>query len=198
MASSAPARTSPLQPKDWLRAASLRLASDGVESVRVELLARDMGVSKGSFYWHFRDRDDLLSQLLSLWENEEINWIEAAVTGVHSPPSRWARFIHRCSAPDRLRLEVAIRSWARKERGVAFRVSTMEKRRASYLEAILGEIGFTRSAAAQWSELALLTYLGWVDRASRDPEFQQSGPVLSELLSDMILAASSKSLHAQA
>ncbi|HUO34822.1 MAG TPA: TetR/AcrR family transcriptional regulator [Candidatus Acidoferrum sp.] len=193
MASSAPARTSPLQPADWLRVASLRLASDGVESVRVELLARDLGVSKGSFYWHFRDRDDLLSQLLGKWENEEVGWIEAAVTGIHSPPSRWARFVRHCSSPEHLRLEAGIRSWARKEPGVAFRVSTIEKRRASYLEGILGEIGFAPPAASQWSELALLTYLGWVDRASRDPEFHNSGPALSELLSDMILAASAKS-----
>lgn len=197
MASAASARTFPLQPNDWLRAAASRLASDGVESIRVELLARDIGVSKGSFYWHFRDREDLLFQLLGQWENEEVSWIEAAVTGVHSAPSRWVRFINRCTVPDRFRLEAGIRSWARKEPGVAFRVATIEKCRASYLEAILREIGFTPMAAAQWSDLVLLTHVGWVDRASRDSEFQVSGPALSELLSDMILAASSKSLPAR-
>ena len=193
MASPAPARSSPLQPDDWLRAATARLASDGVELVRVELLARDLGFSKGSFYWHFRDRDDLLSQLLGRWEKEEANWLEAAITGVHSAASRWARFLNRCGAPERLRLEAGIRSWARKDSAVASRVSAIERRRTIYLDAILREIGFTPAAAAQWSELALLTYLGWVDRASRDPEFNHSGPPISELLSDMLLAASSKS-----
>jgi len=159
----------------------------------VELLARDLKVSKGSFYWHFRDRGDLLSQVLGQWEKEEIHWLEAAVAGVHSAPSRWARFINRCVAADRLRLEAAIRSWAREDATVAHRVAAIEKRRAAYLEAILGETGFAPPAAAEWSELALLTCLGWIDRATRDPEFRATGPALSELLSDMILAASSKS-----
>ena len=43
----------------------MRLARHGIESVRVEVLARDLGVSKGSFYWHFRDRSELLEKLLA-------------------------------------------------------------------------------------------------------------------------------------
>lgn len=193
MASPAPARSSPLQPDDWICAATSRLSSQGIEAVRVELLARDLKVSKGSFYWHFRDRADLLSQLLGQWEKEERNWLEAAVAGVHSAPSRWARFLNRCAAPERQKLEAAIRAWAREDATVAHRVATIEKRRAAYLEAILVETGFAPVAAAQWSQLALLTCLGWMDRATRDPEFRAAGPGLSELLSDMILAASSKS-----
>ena len=45
-----------------------RFAEQGIEAVRVELLARDLNVSKGSFYWHFRDRNDLLERLLDDWE----------------------------------------------------------------------------------------------------------------------------------
>jgi AcrR family transcriptional regulator len=193
MASPAPARSSPLQPHDWLRAASQRLASDGVEFVRIELLARDLGVSKGSFYWHFRDRDDLLAKLLGQWEREEADWLDAPVTGIHSAASRWARFVNRCAAPDRLRLEAAIRSWARKDVRVASRVKAIESRRANYLEGILRETGFSSFAAAQWADLALLIYLGWLDRITRDSEFQSDGTPLSELLSHMILAASAKS-----
>lgn len=193
MASPAPARTSPLQPGDWLRAASLRLASDGVEFVRVELLARDLGVSKGSFYWHFKDRDDLLAKLLGQWEREETDWLDAPVAGIHSAASRWARFVNRCSAQDRLRLEAAIRSWARKDPRVAARVKAIESRRTAYLAEILRETGFTSFAAAQWADMALLTYLGWLDRITRDPESQVNGTPLSELLSHMILAASAKS-----
>jgi AcrR family transcriptional regulator len=161
------------------------------------LLARDLGVSKGSFYWHFRDREDLLSKVLKQWEAEELNWLEAAVAGIHSAPARWARFVNRGAAADQLRLESGIRSWARRNPAVALRVSRIEKRRASYLESILREIGFTASAAAKWSDLTLLVSLGWGDRASHDQEFQTSGPSLSELLSDMILAASSKSSPAR-
>lgn len=193
MASPAPARSSPLQPLDWLLAASRRLASDGVEYVRIELLARDLGVSKGSFYWHFKDRDDLLAKLLGQWEREEADWLEAPLAGIHSAASRWARFVNRCSSRERVRLEAAIHSWARKDPRVASRVKTIESRRAAYLAEILSETGFTSFAAAQWADMALLIYLGWLDRITRDPEFQSNGTPLSELLSHMVLAASAKS-----
>ena len=51
----------------WLRAARLALLHNGPEAVRVEPLARDLGVTKGSFYWHFRDRGALLEALLVEW-----------------------------------------------------------------------------------------------------------------------------------
>ncbi len=67
-----------LQPNHWIQAGIARLASDGIESVRIELLARDLRVSKGSFYWHFRDREDLLGKILAHWETDERNRLEPA------------------------------------------------------------------------------------------------------------------------
>ena len=55
---------------DWLRAARLALLNGGVEAVRVERLSRDLRVTKGSFYWHFKDREELLELLLREWEEE--------------------------------------------------------------------------------------------------------------------------------
>src|ERR1700735_3962618 len=81
MASPAPIRapkTPPLQRADWIRAAFARLAQDGIDAVRVEVLARDLHVSKGSFYWHFRDRDELAGAMLGLWDDEERAWLVAA------------------------------------------------------------------------------------------------------------------------
>ena len=53
---------------DWIKAAGRRLASGGIAAVAVETLARDLAVTKGSFYWHFRDRAALLKALLADWE----------------------------------------------------------------------------------------------------------------------------------
>ena len=75
---------------DWIRAATARLAQEGIEAVRVEVLARDLLVSKGSFYWHFRDREDLLNSVLSHWEGEEIAWLHEAAGGEKSAAARWA------------------------------------------------------------------------------------------------------------
>ena len=53
-----------------MRAARLALLHRGADGVRVEVLAHELGVTKGSFYWHFRDRADLLEALLVEWEEE--------------------------------------------------------------------------------------------------------------------------------
>src|SRR5664279_4441164 len=53
--------------EDWVQAGLRTLARRGVSNVRVERLARDLKVTKGSFYWHFTDRDALLDAMLSSW-----------------------------------------------------------------------------------------------------------------------------------
>ena len=53
-------------------------------------LARDLGVSKGSFYWHFQDREELLGKMLDRWEHEETEWLSATVVTPRAA-ARWAR-----------------------------------------------------------------------------------------------------------
>lgn len=191
MASPATARAPSLHPHDWLRAAQTRLSDKGIESVRVEILARDLGVSKGSFYWHFRDRNELLEKLLARWEDGELDWLNAeSGTGA---ATRWARFVERTADPERMRLEIALRAWARGDERVATRVAAIEKRKARLIAEVLREVGFAQSAADSWSEVVQLICLGWLDRVTRDRQFQLAGRGLSEMLSDFILAASSRS-----
>jgi len=191
MASTAPARTPSLHPDNWLRAAQARLAEHGIESVRVEVLARDLGVSKGSFYWHFRDRGELIEKLLTRWEDAELDWLNSE--GGTGTATRWAKFIARTAEPERMRLEVALRNWARADERVAARVAAVDKRKARLIAEVLREIGFTRRSADTWSEVVLLICLGWVDRATRDRQFEMAEAGLGELLSEFILAASSRS-----
>jgi AcrR family transcriptional regulator len=190
MASPAPARSISLQPEDWIRTARIRLAGHGVESVRVEVLARDLGVTKGSFYWHFRDRGELLENLLAHWEDGELEWLNAE-DGVGAA-MQWARFIERAADPKRMRMEIALRAWARGEERVAARVAAIEKRKARLIADVLRDVGFTQSAADSGSEVVLLICLGWLDRATRDGQSQPASNSLSELLSDFILAASAR------
>jgi AcrR family transcriptional regulator len=191
MVSPAPARIVSLHPDDWIRAAQARLAAHGVESVRVEVLARDLGVSKGSFYWHFRDRGELLEKLLSRWEDGELEWLDSENEA--GAATRWANFIKRTAAPERMRTEIALRAWARADERVATRVAAIEKRRERLVADVLRDIGFTETAAESGSEVVLLICLGWLDRATRDPQSRPSSSSLSELLSDFILAASARS-----
>ena len=192
MASAPALKSSPLQPDDWIRAAFARLSTEGIESVRIELLARDLGVSKGSFYWHFQDREELLAKMLDRWEGDEIEWLGATVVTPRAA-ARWAQFIEHCADPGRARVEAALRAWARRDERVASRISSIEKKRTKHIASVLRDIGFTPELAESWAEIALLVYLGWLDRATRDLEFQVAGRSLSESLSDLIFAASDRS-----
>ena len=91
------------------------------------------------------------------------------------------------------RREAALRAWARRDERVAARISGIEKKRSAHVSSVLRDIGFAPAAAESWAEVALLVYLGWLDRATRDLEFQVSGRGLSQFLSDLILAASARS-----
>jgi AcrR family transcriptional regulator len=162
-----------------------------VESVRVEVLARDLGVSKGSFYWHFRDRNELLEKLLARWEGGELEWLNAEAGA--GAATRWANFIKRTSEPARTRMEIALRAWARADERVATRVVAIEQRKTRLIADVLRDIGFTQSAADSGAEVASLICLGWLDRATRDKQLHLANTGLGELLSDFILAASARS-----
>src|SRR6516225_2425226 len=68
-----------LGPAEWIEAALARLGQGGINEVRVELLAKELNVTKGSFYWHFRDRGDLLEQLLDSWRDGRLLSLSAQV-----------------------------------------------------------------------------------------------------------------------
>jgi AcrR family transcriptional regulator len=192
MASATALKASPLQPEDWIRAAFARLSSEGIDAVRIELLARDLGVSKGSFYWHFVDREELLGRMFDRWENDEIAWLDETVI-TPKAAARWARFVRHCTDPQLARLESAMRTWSRRDERIAARIAAIEKRRIAHISSVLRAIGFAAPAAESWAETTLLVYLGWLDRVTRDLEFQVSGRTLDEFFSDLILAASDRS-----
>lgn len=187
MATTATAFKAPhLQPNDWIQAGIARLASDGIEAVRIELLARDLHVSKGSFYWHFRDREDLLSRILQQWESGERERLESAAG--RTAVARWASFVEQHSTVECVRMELAVRAWARKDEKVAGSVATAEKAKTRFIADILREIGFEQTAAESWAEVVLLAWLGWIDRAARLADSPMPG--LGDFLSRVILAAS--------
>jgi AcrR family transcriptional regulator len=182
-----------LERGDWVRAGLGLLGSKVVESVRVEMLAKRLRISKGSFYWHFKDREDLLDAMLDSWEEQQSDWTTEHGSLSQNAAEKWAGLLEVISRPEYGRLDLAIFSWAREEEKVRQRVSEVEKSRVAYLTRIFREVGFNSRQAEEWAGAVMLAYSGWVDRATRDPAYRDSGPDLATVLSRIILAASALS-----
>jgi Transcriptional regulator len=86
--SATPARGARLSASDWAQAALDVIAEQGVSAVAVEPLARRLGVTKGSFYWHFPSRDALLQAALERWEEVEQEQVFGSLEEVPDPRER--------------------------------------------------------------------------------------------------------------
>ena len=119
----------------WIDAGLRALGTGGPDAVRVERLARELGVTKGGFYWHFDDRDGLLDAMLDTWERIVIDDVINQVDGAGGDATTRLRRLFALAAarPDLVEVELAIRDWARRDKGAAQRVRRVDDRRMAYL-----------------------------------------------------------------
>lgn len=78
----------PLSREAWVKAATNLIAQEGVQAVAVEPLALALGVTKGSFYWHFRNRDELIHAALEAWEQDQSADVVTRYAGIEEPRRR--------------------------------------------------------------------------------------------------------------
>jgi len=120
----------------WIEEGLRALGNGGPDSVRIEPLARALGVSKGGFYWHFEDRQALLEEMLDTWEH---TWVDEVIEALDAEEgdarSRLRGLFAMAAVSGRklLKIELAIRSWARRDKTVAKRLRQVDNRRMSYL-----------------------------------------------------------------
>lgn len=127
----------------WIDEGLAALATGGPEAVRIESLARALGVTKGGFYGYFADRRALLDELLDAWErtsvDEVIEQVDASGADARAKLRRLSELaVSRRGEP--LRLDLAIRDWARRERRVARRLKRVDNRRMAYLRSVFGDL----------------------------------------------------------
>lgn len=135
---------------DWVRAGWTRLAGGGIDTVRVEALARDLGATKGSFYWHFADREALFEAMLDGWEEHGTASIIATVdASVDTDPGARFRLLiaEVFSHPESDGIEVGIRAWARHHDGARKVLARVDSERVAYVGALLTATGISRATA---------------------------------------------------
>lgn len=123
----------------WIEEGFRALARGGPDAVRIESLAGAIGVSKGGFYWHFDDRLALLEEMLEEWERTLVDEvIEAVETMEGDARVRLRRLFALASASgeEMLKVELAVRNWARREERVASRLREVDNRRMAYMRSL--------------------------------------------------------------
>jgi AcrR family transcriptional regulator len=151
----------------WISAALKVLARQGVAQVRVEPLAKVLGVTKGSFYWHFTDRAGLLEAMLEAWQQRATaDIIAIADAAGPGPEARLARLWEVATASRAApHLESAFRAWGASDARVGRRLAAVDGRREGYLRSLLERAGLPPAVARRRAHLLYLTLIGeyaWV------------------------------------
>lgn len=126
----------------WVEEGLRALAAGGPEAIRVEPLAKSLGVTKGGFYWHFEDRPALLEAVLDHWEKASVEEVIERIEGEAGgdPRDRLRRLFALAGERHDLReADFAVREWARRDPGVAARLERVDGRRLEYMRSLFAE-----------------------------------------------------------
>ncbi len=144
----------------WVDAAYRQFVESGLASVRVEALARDLGTSKGSFYWHFASRSELIDAVMQRWEELETAQAIAIAQTSGRPEDRLRRLFDAVAARSSMQKgETALYVEAIAE-GAASAVVHVSRRRIDYIAGILVELGFAPAEAERRATMTLASVLG--------------------------------------
>ncbi|MFE0701139.1 TetR/AcrR family transcriptional regulator [Streptomyces sp. NPDC058872] len=180
---------------DWTMAALRALARDGVAAVAVDVLARELGVTRGSFYWHFANREALLVAALETWERHGTTEVIATVRGTVDPVARARTLFAEALGDEKIAgLEPALAAQTGHP-AVAEVVARVTRARLVFLEEVCVGLGFGPRDARHRALAAYAAYLGWLELRRTAPEsapeaqFQDPGAAAAlDHLVDMVLA----------
>ncbi|MET9296606.1 TetR/AcrR family transcriptional regulator [Streptomyces sp. NPDC003077] len=149
-----------LTAQDWTDAALTAIGEGGLAAVSVEPLAARLGTTKGSFYWHFRDREALVEAALRRWEEVHTEAVIAALEAEPDPARRLRTlFAQGTSRVAEDPLEVTLLATAAHPQ-VAEVLGRVTERRIAYLTALFRELGFPAEPARHRALMAYTSYLG--------------------------------------
>jgi len=153
------AEATTLDKRAWTDAALHTLAENGIDGVRVEILARDLGVTKGSFYWHFSDRGELLDAVLQEWRRRATLSIIDRLERTHEPAEQRLRRLLRLQFESRRAefgsdVELSIRLWGRRDAHALAVLREVDELRLRYIRGLVEELGVSKGEAAARAILA--------------------------------------------
>lgn len=139
--------------EDWVAAAWQTLGEVGVDGVRVEALARSLGVTKGSFYWHFKNRQELIDALFDRWFGLREESREEYLRDNPAPQDRLWKVIERGITRGTRGQAAALRLWAQRHPEAAGRITEADARRRAFFIEQFRALGLDGHAAEVRAEL---------------------------------------------
>jgi AcrR family transcriptional regulator len=144
----------------WVGAALRALAKGGPDAVRVEALAAGLGVSKGGFYWHYKDRQALLDEMLDSWEKVVVEDVIASLESQPADPRAKLQQLFELAPSVDFAVELALRDWARRDGNVAERLRRIDTRRMDYLRSLFGQFCTDEDDVEARSMLVFSLFIG--------------------------------------
>ncbi|MBL4772406.1 MAG: TetR/AcrR family transcriptional regulator [Alcanivoracaceae bacterium] len=151
-----------LTTEDWQEAALDVIAHQGVAAVAVESLARDLGVTKGSFYWHFSNRMDLVEQALKRWRLGDEKLITEHILPIKNPKKRLLAWFKLSAEPIQTHLIYSTLLADRSHPLIAKILKEITLERLTHLQNSYTEIGYDSAQAKSQSLLAYSVYVGFL------------------------------------
>jgi AcrR family transcriptional regulator len=129
--------------EDWLILALETLSKQGQSKLTIDRLVADLGVTKGSFYWHFKNRADFLEKLIEQWAKEfTVKVVEQAMADKNDAAGRLFRLMEVITLYNVSRYDIAVRAWAAQDDKVAKIVKRVDKTRMKDVQSLFEELGF--------------------------------------------------------
>jgi AcrR family transcriptional regulator len=145
--------------QDWIDFALTTLAREGFDALKADVLARKLGVSRGSFYWHFTDLYAFHAQVIDRWKQVTTEAIIADIERYESREERLNALL-RLAFGHGAALEVRMRAWADNNAEAARALKDIDRRRRGYIERLLREAGIAPPLATTRTQILYWTYLG--------------------------------------
>lgn len=152
----------------WLEAAHEVLTESGVEAVKVMALAQKLGLTRTSFYWHFKDRDALLDAIVQRWERKNTGNLAARAEAYAESIVEAVFNLFDCWLDNDLfdaQLDNAIRNWARNDAGLKRRLDAADRVREEAVVAMFRRFGFGEGQARSRALTMMYTQVGYIAMA---------------------------------
>jgi len=175
-----------LTPADWEQAALELIAEKGIGALGVEPLARRLGITKGSFYWHFGCRDDLLERALIRWENQDQEHLRQSLKASDEPAQRLAEFVWKTSRKRLVHRIYAALCATPGDARVGPVLKRVAARRMAYLKEACRELGLDDQAARHRARLLYSSYVGYLQLQAQGQVPDKDEPDFDEYVRHVI------------